>query len=431
MEQFSANQSALGRRRFLGLTGLGLGGLGASASFIPSSLIAAQTERYPAVRAGIDALMAGGKYPNAYVSIGEGKGLPFIYGKGTIAKDSETLLDKNTLWRVYSMTKPITGMAAMMLVGDGKIKLDQPIADFLPEFAQMTVLTDPEKSMDAVPAKTQITLRHLLTHTAGFGYSIITKGPLLKAYLDNGITPGAISRNPIPGAPKSAPVPDIDTFSKRLAKLPLIAEPGTKWSYSVSTDLLGHLIGVISGMEFGAFLQKRIFTPLNMRSTFFQVPQSQISRFTTNYARVGPLLFPLDTAANSVYLDKPAFAYGGAGLVMSTHDYDLFLQMLLNNGTLNGKRILSPEMVALGTSNLLPAGVKFEEGAAGFGAGGRVGLGEAEGEFGWGGAAGTVAGVQRKYSLRVVGMTQVFAADNGDLRDGLYKWVYQDLRRGK
>jgi CubicO group peptidase (beta-lactamase class C family) len=421
-QQLSQN---LSRRGFLSLASIS-----ALVSMLPAQALAQLAEKYPSVRAGIDALVASGKYPNAFVAIGTGLNAPDILTKGSTTVGGTSALDINTLWRVYSMTKPVTGMAAMILVDEGKIKLDQPIADFLPEFANMTVLTDPEKSLDAVPAKTQITLRHLLTHTAGLGYSIITKGPLLQAYLDNGITPGAVSRKPLPGFPKSAPIPDIDTFSKRLAALPLIAEPGTKWSYSVSVDLLGHLIGVISGMKFEDFLQTRIFGPLKMNSSYFQVPESEVGRLVDNYAALGPVLFPIDPAKDSVFLDKPAFAFGGAGLVTSTADYDRFLTMLLNDGSLDGANILSPKMVALGTSNLLPGGVKFDDGKAGFGAGGRVGLGQNEGEYGWGGAAGTVAAVQRKFKFRGIGMTQVMGADNMDLQRGLAQWVIKDLLGG-
>lgn len=426
MEQQHFINGQMGRRGFISMAGMA-----AFSSMLPAHAFAkiAQAaklaDKYPSVRAGMDALVASGTYPNAYVAIGKGMAAPeILINAGTVDKRT---LDMDTLWRVYSMTKPITGMAAMMLVGEGKIKLDQPIADFLPEFKTMRVLTDVENSMDSVPAKTQITLRHLLTHTAGFGYSIVTKGPLRKAYLENGITPGVVSRMPLPGFEGSKPTPDIATFSSRLAALPLVAEPGTKWSYSVSMDLLGHLIGVISGMEFGAFLKQRIFDPLKMSSSYFQLPKSETGRLVTNFGAVGNMLLPIDTGPGSIYLDKPAFAFGGAGLITSARDYDRFLSMLMGNGALDGKRILSPQMVALGTSNLLPAGVQYEGGAAGFGAGGRVGLGGNEGEYGWGGAAGTVAAVQRKLKFRVIGMTQVMGANNEGLQRGLAKWLIKDM----
>ena len=386
MEFEAIDRDMLARRSFLAL-GARLTAAGAATAFVPAAIWARAANAYPTITAQFQSFVSTGKLAGMLAAIGHGTDAPDVVAAGSIAQGNTTPVDLDTLWRVYSMTKPVAGMAAMILVGDGKMKLDQPIADFLPEFANMTVLTDPANSLAAVPAKTQITVRHLLTHTAGLGYSIITKGPLLQAYLDNGITPGIVSRFPIPGAPPSAPTPDLKTFSERLAKLPLIAEPGTKWSYSISLDLLGRVIEAASGMDFEAFLKTRLFDPLKMSSTYFQVPASETKRFVTNYAPINGVLFPIDPAATSIYLDKPAFAFGGAGLVCSARDYDRFLSMLLNGGTLDGVRIMSPETAALGMSNLLPEGVDmkgtFAEGA-GFGAGGRVGLGDQAGSYGWG-----------------------------------------------
>lgn len=432
MEYNDIGRDLLARRKFLAMAGLGAG-LGGASAFVPVAawakkpLVPAVT--WPSVRAGLKSIVDTRKAVNALAYIGQKQSPAELMAVGNLGLASKIPVDADTLWRVYSMTKPITGMAAMMLVGEGKIKLDQPIADFLPEFASMRVLTDPEKSMESVPAKTQITLRHLLTHTAGFGYSIISKGPLLQAYLDNGLTPGAVSKMKLPGLAVGAPTVDAKTFSKRLGTMPLVAEPGTKWSYSVATDLLGYLIEVITGVEFGAFLQQRFFDPLKMTSSYFTVPKSEIGRFTTNYGAAGDFLVPIDPAATSIYLDKPAFTFGGAGLVTSARDYDRFLAMLLGDGKLDGRRIMTRDMVALGASNLLPTGVLFEGGKAGFGAGGRVGLGERAGTYGWGGAAGTVGAVDRIRKLRVTGMTQVFGADNGFLRDGLEEWLRKDMKK--
>lgn len=426
MEQQHHLNSQMGRRGFMSLAGIAaLSSMYPAHAFAKIAKSAQLAGKYPNVQAGIDALVASGNYPNAYVAIGKGMAAPDILSNAGTA--DKRIYDMDTLWRIYSMTKPITGMAAMILVGEGKIKLDQPIADFLPEFKTMRVLTNVATSMDSVPAKTQITLRHLLTHTAGFGYSIVTKGPLRKAYLENGITPGVVSRMPLPGFEGSKPTPDIATFSARLAALPLVAEPGTAWNYSVSMDLLGHLIGIISGMEFGAFLKQRIFSPLKMNSTYFQIPKSETGRLVTNFGAAGNMLLPIDTGPGSIYLDKPAFAYGGAGLISSTRDYDRFLLMLMGDGALGGKRILSPKMVALGTSNLLPTGVQYEGGAAGFGAGARAGIGDNAGLYGWGGAAGTVAAVHRKSKFRAIGMTQVMGANNEGLQRGLAKWIVKDM----
>ena len=167
-----------------------------------------------------------------------------------------------------------------------------------------------------------------------------------------------------------------------------------------------------------------------MTSSFFQVPKSEIPRFTTNYGFLAGNLLPIDPAANSIYLDKPAFAFGGAGLVSSAHDYDRFLLMLLGGGTLDGVRIMAPKTAALGMSNLLPAGIDmagtFAEGA-GFGAGGRVGIGAEVGSYGWGGAAGTNAFVDTKRKFRAVGMIQYMPAGAQEFQNKFPRWVYADL----
>ena len=429
MDVQATGQIMLGRRGLLAWGGR-LAGAGAVGAFLPGMAWAQAAEKYPTIKAEFESYVSSGKLPGVLATIGRASGLPDVIAVGTQGLGEKTPVNIDTLWRVYSMTKPITGMAAMILVGEGKMKLDQPISEFLPEFANMTVLTDPEKSMDAVPAKNQITVRHLLTHTAGLGYSIITKGPLLQAYLDNGITPGIVSRFPIPGQPTSTPTPDLKTFSERLAKLPLIAEPGTKWSYSISLDLLGRVIEVASGMDFEAFLKTRIFEPLKMNSSYFQVPKSETPRLVSNYAPVNGVLFPIDPAATSIYLDKPAFAFGGAGVVCSARDYDRFLNMLANYGELDGVRIMSPKTAALAMSDLLPPAVSTDGAflsGAGFGAGGRVGKGANEGVYGWGGAAGTVAFVDPKRKLRAICMAQYMPSSAYSLPENFAKWVLKDL----
>ncbi|WP_397598855.1 serine hydrolase domain-containing protein [Sphingorhabdus sp.] len=429
MDVQATGQIMLGRRGLLAWGGR-LAGAGAVGAFLPGMAWAQAAEKYPTIKAEFDSYVSSGKLPGVLATIGRASGLPDVIAVGTQGLGEKTPVNIDTLWRVYSMTKPITGIAAMILVGEGKMKLDQPISEFLPEFANMKVLTDPEKSMDAVPAKNQITVRHLLTHTAGLGYSIITKGPLLQAYLDNGITPGIVSRFPIPGQPTSTPTPDLKTFSERLAKLPLVAEPGTKWSYSISLDLLGRVIEVASGMDFEAFLKTRIFEPLKMNSSYFQVPKSETPRLVSNYAPVNGILFPIDPAATSIYLDKPAFAFGGAGMVCSARDYDRFLNMLANYGELDGVRIMSAKTAALAMSDLLPPAVSTDgtfAAGAGFGAGGRVGKGANEGVYGWGGAAGTVAFVDPKRKLRAICMAQYMPSNAYPFHENFAKWVLKDL----
>lgn len=430
MEHSVIVRSTLDRRSFLSWSSA-MAMAGAATAFLPAGAWArAAADKYPTIKAQFESYISAGKLPGLLASIGKGDLPTDIVAMGTIAQGDATPVDADTLWRVYSMTKPITGVAAMLLVGDGKLKLDQPIADFIPEFAKMTVLTDPDNSLAAVPAKNQITVRHLLTHTAGLGYNIITKGPLLNAYNENGINPAIMSRFPIPGFAAPAPTPDLKTFAERVAKLPLIAEPGTKWSYSISLDLLGRVIEVASGMEFDAFLKARLFNPLKMASSYFQVPASETKRFVTNYAPANGILIPIDPGPTSIYLDKPAFAFGGAGLVCSAHDYDRFLHMLQNGGELDGVRVMAPETAALAMSDLLPSGVSTDgtfASGAGFGAGGRVGKGAFEGTFGWGGAAGTVAFVDSRRKVRAVLMAQYVPSNVYPFHEDFAKWVLADL----
>ncbi len=431
----------LSRRNLLrsaGLMGLLVAAPGCAGASAATSLASAKTGMlaFPLLTAEMQSYVAEKKVSAMMAAIGFGAGDPQYISEGTIAIDSAVPADKDTLWRIYSMTKPVTGMAAMILIDEGKLTLDMPVAEILPEFANMKVLTDPAKSLDAVPAKTQMTVRHLLTHTAGLGYNIITKGPLLNEYNRLGIAPGVVSKQTLPGFPVPAPTPSIDEFSKRVASLPLIAEPGSTWSYSIALDLLGYVIQQASGMEFGAFLQSRMFDPLGMTSTFFQVPESETSRFATNYAPVGPVLFPIDPASDSIYTEKPAFPFGGAGLVSSARDYDRFLAMLLGKGALGDTRIMSERAAVLGMSNILPEGADLKgtwvEGQ-GFGAGGRVGLGTAngpKGTFGWGGAAGTVAFVDNVRGFRAAGYTQYMPADAYPFQQEFGQLVYRDLMGG-
>lgn len=376
--------------------------------------------------------------PGIVLAVGErGQSAHFAHaGRIDDAANGEAA-DADSLWRVYSMTKPITAMAAMMLVEDGKLKLDQPIHELIPAFKNMKVLTDPENSLASRPAARPITVRHLMTHTAGLGYSIVTTGPLKAEYERLGILPGAVEPKTEAQAVTVRPE-SLAEFADRLATLPLIADPGTEWSYSIGLDLLPRVIEVASGMSFEDFLQTRMFGPLGMTSTYWAVPASEVTRLGPNYFWAGDNRVPLDPAGSaSVYAQTPSFPYGGAGLVMSARDYDRFLAMLLNGGELGGKRVMKPETVKLAMSNLLPQGVKFEgipgtgaqSGAGGYGAGGFVTLadvpgGPGAGTYGWGGAAGTIAWVDPKNGVRASAYVNYFPAEKWPLRTDLMKAVY-------
>ncbi len=406
----------------------------------PSTII----ERAPLTQSTtlIDSYPATDKTPGVVAAVGRGDSAPTVLAAGTIASDAGAAkADANSLWRVYSMTKPITAMAAMMLVEQGKLKLDQPISDFIPAFKNMTVLVDPMKDLTARPATTPITVRHLMTHTAGLGYTIITQGPLLKEYERQGITPFSANAQ-VETQLRLVRPKSLEEFANRVAKLPLIAEPGTKWSYSIGLDVLGRVVEVASGMPFETYLDKRIFKPLKMNSTYFTVPAKDAARLVTGYTWVGANRVPLDPGATSIFLQPPSFPYGGAGLVMSAHDYDRFLHMLQNGGSLDGVRLMKPETVALAMSNLLPAGVTYGGAVAntggatgpmqGFGAGGSVYLvdvpgGPSKGTYGWGGAAGTIAWVDPARKVRATVMVNYLPGEKWPLRRDFTKALYADL----
>ncbi len=427
--------------------GAAISGLAVSSAFAGQALRQPQGEvvvpaALPQTTSLINSYPFTKKTPGIVAAVGLNDRPATIIASGTLATEAGAgTVDADSLWRVYSMTKPITAMAAMMLIEQGKMSLDQLVSDFIPAFKNMTVLVDGTKDLTATPATKPITIRNLLTHTAGLGYTIITKGPLLKAYEQAGITPftanAAIEQQMRAARPKT-----LEEFANKVAALPLIAEPGTKWSYSIGLDVMGRVIEVASGMPFDTYLKTRIFEPLKMNSSFFTVPAGDVKRLATGYTWLGENMIPLDPAATSVFLQPPSFPYGGAGLVMSAHDYDRFLHMLEDGGTLDGVRILKPATVALAMSNLLPAGVIYpgaviNTGGAkgpsqGFGAGGSVSLvdvpnGPSKGTYGWGGAAGTIAWVDRAKHVRATVMVNYIPGERWPLRPDFTKALYADL----
>ena len=363
-----------------------------------------QPELLPRVRAVMARWVGPGKFPGMVAALGLPGREPEFVPIGSEGFTDPDAMTPDSLFRIYSMSKPVTGMAAMLLVGEGKLALDQPLADILPRFAQMQVQVTPDGSLtDLRAAKTAITIRHLLTHTAGLGYTIIQRGPLKQAMEDAGLVAGRISRLSVPGLDRGKPVPSLAQFADGLAAMPLVYEPGTRWSYSLGLDLMGRVIEVVSGLSFDEFLRRRIFEPCGMASTFFQVPAAEAGRLTTNYAVAKDIFVPIDKGADSIYLDPPPFPMGGSGLVSSPRDYDRFLRMLSRFGEIDGRRVIAEAAVRMGTGNLLPPGVSgpaLMAPKSDFGAGGRVGVGSEAGIYGWAGAAGTVAMVDMKHGIR-------------------------------
>ncbi|MGB3738404.1 MAG: serine hydrolase domain-containing protein [Pontixanthobacter sp.] len=433
-DHFSLSRRAMLSGGTLAGAGIALGGaFGGLTAALPARAhqigVTARGSIWTGVTKAVEEYVASGKVANMLAAMGWGQGDLELIARGTLQLGGMTPVDGDSLYRIYSMTKPITGMATMMLVEDGRLTLDTPLSDILPAFADMQVQVEYDGAITAdnlEPLKTPITIRHLLTHTAGLGYGIVQKGPIAKAYSDKGLVPGQVSRFPIPGLGRSKAVGSLEQFANDLAQMPLVYQPGTVWSYSVGLDLLGRVIEVVSGQPFDTFLSQRIFEPVGMNSTYFQVPDTQIARLTTNYAVMNGTLLPIDPAAASIYLDEPPFPFGGAGLVSSANDYDRFLRMLVGLGAVDGVQVMQEGTVRTATSNLLPDGVRTAgTWVAGeqFGAGGRV-SGTA---YGWGGAAGTAAFADIGTGLRAALFTQYMPSETYPIQNQFPELVLADL----
>lgn len=353
--------------------------------------------RWESLRALLDRYVTQRGLPGALAAVSY-HGEPLAYpASGTV--------DENSLWRIYSMTKPVTGFAAMLLIEDGRLQLDQPVADVLPELRSLRVLLDAQ-SLESRPAVNVMTMRHLLTHTSGLDYWIHETSagvsPLTRAHRQRGVTPADFGfglGSPYVGYGTQAR--GLPEMVSRLAELPLAHEPGTTWHYSVGLDVMGAVIERITGHGLDAFMRDRIFEPLDMRSTGFQVSRRDAPRLIALHRVTPNGLEPLDVGATSAWLAAPALLSGGAGLISSARDYARFGAMLLGEGALGGVRIADAATVRLAVSNLLPEGVTYAGG--GFGAGG---IRDPTGRFGWEGAAGTTWWIDMARRGNVVFLTQ-------------------------
>lgn len=321
--------------------------------------------------------------------------------------ESKSAMDKEVIFRIASQTKAIVSTGIMILQEEGKLLIQEPLSKYLPEFKETLVAElKTEGGYEVVKAKRQITIRDLLTHTAGIGYG---GGAAAEEWKKAGIQGWYF-------ADRNEPVAET---IKHMAVLPLESHPGTKWVYGYSTDILGVVIERASGLPLDQFLKERILDPLGMTDTHFYLPKNKAGRLATVYSpKEGESLRPAPVAgtmdSQGAYVEGPRKSFsGGAGLLSTTKDYYLFLQMLANGGKLNGKRILSSRTVGLMTANHLAEGVDYRPGE-GFGLGfnvvldqGRRGTPGSVGEFGWGGAYGSTYWVDPKEELVVVYFTQV------------------------
>jgi CubicO group peptidase (beta-lactamase class C family) len=319
-------------------------------------------------------------------------------------------MQRDTIFRIASMTKPVSAVAAMILVEECRLRLDDPVDDFLPELANRKVLRTVESEIDdIVPAKRAITLRDILTFRLGYGMIPIFPDhyPIQKAVTTLGLAPGPV----FPSFPS-------DELMRRYGSLPLVYQPGERWLYNAGSEILGVLIARVAGQTLGTFLRERIFDPLGMKDTGFFVPHSKLDRFATTYVynREKQRLEVFDDPVAGKFASPPVFENAGAGLVATAEDFNAFAQMLLNGGRLGNERILSRPSVELMTSDQLTPAQKlgsevFFNDNRGWGFGlsvftRRDHLCNVPGRYGWEGGYGTSWYSDPKESLTGILLTQ-------------------------
>jgi CubicO group peptidase (beta-lactamase class C family) len=385
--------------------------------------------RLQRVDAYLDRMVTEGQVAGALVVIVRDGTVVYSDAAGFADLERKTPLQEDALFRIFSMTKPITTVAALMLVEEGKLRLSDPLSKFFPALANLRVYAGTGEAPRTEAAKREPTVHDLMRHTAGFTYGF-SDNPVAATYRALGLAPGVASITP-PGA-GDAPM-DLARMADVLAQAPLLRQPGEAFSYGVSTDLLGRIVEIVSGEPLDRFFETRIFRPLGMSDTGFTVPAEKLGRLSTFYRRDGVALSPVDSGAASIYRTRPALLSGGAGLVSSAKDYLAFLQMLLNRGEANGRRLLAPRTVDFLARNHLPPGVEVSPGI-GFGLGFAVvkdsalaGTPGNDGILFWSGAIGTLFWIDPAEQLAVVFMTQITPAALGPLQRDLRALVYQAI----
>lgn len=333
----------------------------------------------------------------------------YLDAQGMRDQKEKAKMKTDTIFRIYSMTKPVTSVAILMLVERGKINLDAPVEQYLPEFKKVKVYTD----KGLVKQKRKMTVRDLLRHTAGLTYGFFSKTPVDDMYNKN---------HPLYSKTTAE-------FVQKASSMPLLYQPGTIWHYSIATDVLGALVERVTGQTLGVFMQENIFTPLQMNDTGFYVPKDKHNRFASSYRYGGSLV---ESYKTSHFLDPNRMPSGGGGLVSTASDYMKFCQMLLNKGKYQSVRLLQEETVAQMRTDQLPDGVKAY-GYFGFGLGvmvqlydwGNKGRPEA---YSWSGAASTNFWISPKDHLIVIALAQRQPFSN-ELKKAIQPLIYQAIKK--
>lgn len=393
----------------------------------------------PARLARIDAFLqeqyiASGRLKNAQILVAR-EGQPVHFAQFGSLRDDGTAIREDALFRIASMTKPVTSIAFMQLVEQCKVALDDPVARVLPEFAELGAYAGGGGALPFAPMQRGKPLRFvdLMTHMSGLTYGFQNRSSIDAAYRAAELD---LARGHL----------DSDGYLAALAQIPLEFEPGSRWNYSVSTDVLGVAVERLSGMRLGDYFQQHIFAPLGMTDTGFRVPEGQGDRLADAYGYhpgKGPRL--VDRAADSKLLSEGRFDSGGGGLIGTIADYHRFCTMLLNKGELDGTRIVAPKTLDLMTANHLPGGADLTQmsqslfseannAGTGFGLGFAMVIDPAKtlmpaskGEFYWGGAYSTAFFVDPVERITMVFMTQLYPSSTYPIRRQLKTLIYSAL----
>ena len=371
------------------------------------------TERLGRLSAKLAERVAAGHIPGASAIIVRRDKIAYQEAFGVCDPASGDKMQTDDIFRIYSMTKPIVSVAIMMLWEEGKLLLNEPVSKYIPAFADQKVLVAHNGTTEMVPVNRPATVQDLLRHTSGLTYEFRGAGPVQKAYTDARIARRGQSN---------------EDQADMLARFPLAHQPGTAWEYSRSTDVVGRLVEVISGQTLGEFLDRRILKPLGMNETGFFVPSDQHGRIVQAFAK------DPESGTDIALLDvreKPQFESGGGGLVATTMDYARFLQMMLNQGELEGVRLLGRKTVELMTSDhlgaitgapdLLTPGYGFGLGFSVRKVAGEAPMPGSIGQYYWGGAAGTTFWVDPAERLFAVLMIQAPAQRE------FYRVMFRDM----
>ena len=393
--------------------------VGSSAEATPLGL-----DRLPLTQDVLNRFVAAGRLPGLAVGVALPEGGKAFVQAGTLDFGNFTRADRDTLFRIYSMTKLITGAAAAILMEEGRFGLDTPVADLIPEFASLKVATNPARGLAGRPAVNTMTIRHLLTHTAGFTYAHTGNNAIQREYAKQGAFMATSSRGDAP------PHASYDELITRLADIPLMFEPGTKYEYGISIDVLAVVIERAAGIPFGAFVQRRILDPLAMQDTVWRLREGDAQRLAAlyNYGSngTGPRQPVPNTSAADLSRPVP-IPFAGSGLLSTASDYIDFLTMLLNDGAGGRRWIMKPETARLLRSDILPEGLTANGGGHGFGGWvARVGHKRA-GEFGWSGNASTQAWIDPAHNFAAVLMMQALPYRSVNVLDELRPVLDADL----